>query len=320
MDAPLNQLFIYGTLIPGEERWVYLEDFITEITPDTTRGLLYDTGRGYPAARFDATNSIPQLIHGLRMTIAPDRIDECLELMDEVEAAERGLYHRVVIVTDDGETAWSYQYGTGLADNVAIDSGSWRQHTLGEIPETADRAAASEPVVADAAPPVELPAGSGLLSFIETRVLGSLIEKSLATPQNYPLSVNALVSACNQSSSREPVTDFTEDDIMPVLVEGKDRRLVRFVHPRSGHGVTKYRHVLDEFLEINEAKTAVLAVLMLRGPQTARELRDRTERLHDFGETGAVESCLWELAELGHVVRMGRQPGQRDERWVHLLS
>ncbi|MEZ5280150.1 MAG: DUF480 domain-containing protein [Acidimicrobiales bacterium] len=296
----LDKIFLYGTLIPGEERWAHLEPYVVDSLPDTARGLLYQTDFGYPAARFDCTNTIGATIHGVTVTIDADIADECMELLDEVEAAEVGLFHRVVVVTGSGETAWSYQYGTGLDRLEPIDSGSWVQHTTGEPPETA--------------PP------AGFLSDIEARVLGSLIEKALATPQNYPLSLNSLVAACNQKSSREPITDYDERAVMSTLTQCKERKLARFVHPTSGHGVTKYKQVLDEHLGLDRAQLALIGVLLLRGPQTARELRDRTERMHAFADVDEVASTLERLAEQGRVECLGRQPGQRDERWQQSLT
>lgn len=296
-----EEIFIYGTLIPGGERWPHLEEFVLASEPDTTRGKLYDTGLGYPAARFDATGTIADRIHGERMLLDPGRVDECLALLDEIESAVTGLYHRVVVETDQGHLVWSYQYGSGARDLIHIASGSWLQHTTGVTPEAAN-------------------GEGGLLDPVEARVIGSLIEKELATPQNYPLSLNALVSACNQTSSRDPVMRLDPETVLATVTTGKERRLVRFVHPRSGHGVTKYRHVLDELLGLDQPATALIGVLLLRGPQTARELRDRTERMHEFGDTTEVEEVLRDLADAGHVVCLGRQPGQRDERWMHLLG
>lgn len=296
----IDRIFLYGTLIPGEERWPHLEPFVTSVEPDTARGLVYETEFGYPAARFDCTNTVPNLIHGVTVAIDPDIADECMELVDEIEAAEAGLFHRIVVVTGAGRTAWSYQYGTGLDSLETIRSGSWIQHTRGEVPETA--------------PP------AGFLNDVEARVIGALIEKALATPQNYPLSLNSLVAACNQKSSRDPVTDYDEDTVMNTLAVCKERKLARFVHPTSGHGVTKYKHVLHENLGLDDPKTALLGVLLLRGPQTARELRDRTERMADFADLDEVVSVLESLADAGHVERLERQPGQRDERWRQLLT
>ncbi|MCP3989347.1 MAG: DUF480 domain-containing protein [Actinomycetia bacterium] len=326
----LDQLFIYGTLIPGEDRWPLLEDFITALESDTTRGRLFDGGVGYPAARFDGTGTIPDRIHGLRMTIDPEVLDDCLDMLDEIEGAGTGLYHRVVIETDSGRMAWAYQYGFGLGQLTPIRSGSWTEHVSGTGPSdgmATDGADEAGPTCSKGAEGDGSQTGGGsaavaqnLLSFVESRVIGALIEKGLSTPQNYPLSLNALVAACNQATSRDPVTDLSERDVLDILTEGKERKLVRFVHPRSGRGVTKYRHVLDEYLGLEEPDVALLAVLMLRGLQTARELRDRTERMHDFGHVEAVEEALGTLATAGHVTRLERQLGQRDERWMHLLS
>lgn len=301
----LDQLFIYGTLIPGDVRWGHLEAFVTSVEPDSARGLLYDTRLGFPAARFDATRTIENRILGMRVTLDRDVLDDCLEMLDELESAVTGLYRRLVIETDSGQHAWSYQYGWGIDDMIAIRSGSWVQHTTGTAPETGDT--------------TDPESGDGLLSFFEARVIGALIEKALATPHHYPLSLSALVAACNQRSSRDPVTTLSDAEVMDVLTVGKERKLIRLVHPRSGHGVTKYRQVLHEFLEIDDARLALLGVLLLRGPQTARELRDRTERLHSFGDIAAVTEVLRQLADEGHVIRLERRPGQRDERWAQLL-
>jgi len=322
--SPLDQLFIYGTLLPGEPRWGHLEPFATTAVPDMVRGALFDTGLGYPAARFDGTGTIEPRIHGRRVTIDRDVLEDCLEMLDKIEGAEAGFYSRLVVDTEADVSAWSYQYGYGLDTLTPIPSGSWLHHTGAtghDSPPPQPR-----PPVSSTAPssPTNEPAttvtGTGLLNFVEARVIGSLIEKSLATPQSYPLSLSSLVAACNQRSSRDPVTDLNEAEIDQMLTTAKERRLLRFVHPRSGHGVTKYRHVFDELLGLDPGQTALLGVLLLRGPQTARELRDRTERLHSFENTEAVETSLRDLAALGHVVRLDRQAGQRDERWSHLLS
>jgi len=320
--APPDQLFIYGTLLPGEPRWHHLEPFVTTAVPDMTRGVLLDTGLGYPAARFDGTGTIEPRIHGRRVTIHKDVLDDCLEMLDEIEGAEAGLYSRLIVDTDAGVSAWSYQYGSGLENLTPIVSGSWIHHTSGQGHDRPLPAppAPSSSVLSQTPDAAQAVTGTGLLNLIEARVVGSLIEKSLATPQNYPLSLSSLVAACNQRTSREPVTTFADADVDQMLVAAKDRKLLRFVHPRSGHGVTKYRHVFDELLGIDVSKTALLGVLLLRGPQTARELRDRTERLHTFESADLVETTLADLATAGHVIRLDRQPGQRDERWIHLLS
>ena len=303
----IDQLFIYGTLIPGEERWHFLEPFVaagTSPVADTTTGHVYDTDLGYPAARFDCTNTIGDVIEGMLISLDPSTLTECMELLDEVEGEPEGEYHRIIIDTGSGARAWSYQYGLPLDGLRRIRSGSW-------LRRDADTAV-----------------GDAMISFAEGRVIGAMIEKQLSTPQGYPLTLNALVSACNQKSSREPQTDFSRDEIAAVLDEAKGRKLCRFVHPQSGHGVIKYRHVLDEFLGLipHQAPSSVadqlslLGVLMLRGPQTLRELRDRTERLFDFGDVDAVEACMAYLASLGLVEELERQVGQRDNRWRELLT
>ena len=114
------------------------------------------------------------------------------------------------------------------------------------------------------------------------RVLGALIEKGLATPQQYPLTINALQAACNQTSNREPVADYDESTVLVALDELKDRKLVRFVLPSHGRSVIRYRQVLDEKLALDDRQCAVLAVLLLRGPQTVGEIRIRTERMATF--------------------------------------
>ncbi len=286
--------------MPGEERWPLLEPYVTGTEPDTTRGFLFETEFVYPGARFDGTDSIGEKIHGLVAILDPDFVDDCLAFLDEIESSVEGFFHRVLIETASNGPAWSYQYGTGLTQLTRIRSGSWLQHTSGDIPPTA--------------PP------GAMLDEVEARVIASMIEKGMATPQNYPLSMNAILAACNQKSSRDPVTSFDEATVMNMLTVGKERKLIRFVHPTSGHGVTKYRHVFDEFLGIDEAATAILGVLMLRGAQTARELRDRTERMHLFEGTEEVVEVLEKLADDGFVMMLDRQPGQRDERWLELLT
>lgn len=160
------------------------------------------------------------------------------------------------------------------------------------------------------------------LTPVQARVVGSLIEKQLATPQQYPLTLNSLVLACNQTTNREPVTSYGEREIDDVLAGLKDVALVRFVHPSHGGRVTKYRQVLEERLELSVEELAVLCVMLLRGPQTVNELRTRTERLASFSSLDDVESVLDGLAARSEplVVRFERQPGMREPRWMHLLS
>lgn len=125
---PLNRVFIYGTLIPGQVRWPYMASYVAHNEADNTPGLLYATPFGYPAARFDATGNLDRLIQGYTMTIHPHTLESCLAELDEIESAVTGLYHRVVIETGNGHHAWAYQYGLGIDDLRLIESGSWVEH------------------------------------------------------------------------------------------------------------------------------------------------------------------------------------------------
>ena len=153
------------------------------------------------------------------------------------------------------------------------------------------------------------------------RVLGALIEKGLATPQQYPLTVNALQAACNQTSNREPVVSYDETTVLIALDELKDRKLVRFVLPSHGRSVIRYRQVLDEKLALDDRQCAVLAVLLLRGPQTVGEIRIRTERMATFDSLEEIDHELDLLHSreepLAH--NIGRRPGQKEERWATTL-
>ena len=153
---------------------------------------------------------------------------------------------------------------------------------------------------------------------VEIRVLGCLVEKQRTTPDQYPLSLNALRLACNQSTSRDPVVDYDEPTIRTAL-EGLSRR--GWVRLASGAGsrAVKYRHLLDEALSLDGAELSLLAVLMLRGPQTAAELRQRTERLHRFDQ-GEVETTLARLIEREYAGRHSNRPGERGERFAQLLG
>ena len=122
-----------------------------------------------------------------------------------------------------------------------------------------------------------------MLTVIEGRVLGCLLEKERTTPDQYPLTLNALVSACNQSTSREPVLNLDEHEVDAALTSLKGASLLRFVHPMHGRSVTRFRQVAVEAWGLDDDAAAVVAVLLLRGPQTAAELRVRTERLHEIG-------------------------------------
>jgi uncharacterized protein len=154
---------------------------------------------------------------------------------------------------------------------------------------------------------------------VEIRVLGCLIEKQRTTPDAYPLSLNALRLACNQSTNRNPVVDFDEAVIRDALAHSYRRGWTRLT---SGHGsrAAKYRHLLDEALGLTPDELAVLAVLMLRGAQTPGELKQRTERLHRFDDLAGVEATLERLIGRGHVAQLPRQPGQKEERYVQLLG
>lgn len=159
------------------------------------------------------------------------------------------------------------------------------------------------------------------LGDVEIRVLGALLEKARTTPDSYPLSLNALTTACNQASNREPVMSLSDIEVSAAVDALRKRSLVRAI-VRSGGAITKYQHVMDAALGLVNRQLAVLCVLMLRGPQTAGELRTRTQRLHEYEDVADVESALEGLAsrEEPLVVRLPRRPGQREERWAHLLA
>ena len=164
--------------------------------------------------------------------------------------------------------------------------------------------------------PTTLPA----LSLLETRVLGVLAEKQRTVPDSYPLTLNSLVSGCNQKSSRDPVIEASEAEVQAAL-DGL-RRLSLIVET-SGGRASRYAHNIERVLHIPTQSTALLSMLMLRGPQTAGELRINCERLHKFADISSVESFLVELVERaagGLVVELPRQPGARENRWMHLLS
>ena len=156
----------------------------------------------------------------------------------------------------------------------------------------------------------------------EVRVLGCLAEKELTTPQQYPLTLNALVAGCNQSSNRDPVVSYDERTVEQAVTRAKERGLARFIHPSHGRSVLRYRHELVEQLGIDRRQLALLTVLMLRGPQTPGELRARTERTAELDGIGEVEAELAALArrEDPLVSKLGRAPGQKEERFVHCLS
>jgi uncharacterized protein len=158
------------------------------------------------------------------------------------------------------------------------------------------------------------------LSDVQGRILGSLLEKQRTTPDQYPLSLNALVTACNQSTSREPVMHLAEHEVESALTSMKSAGMVRMVHPSHGRSVTRYRQVYDELQALDPPTCSVLAVLLLRGPQTSAELRTRTERLHAFGSLADVERCLSEAASAGFVQLLERLPGHKEQRWQQLIA
>ena len=159
------------------------------------------------------------------------------------------------------------------------------------------------------------------LTPVQSRIVGCLIEKEMATPDNYPLTMNALLAACNQTSNRNPVTRFDEATVSNALENLRAANVVRIVYSRSNRA-DKFRHVLDEVLAIEPQHLAVLSVLMLRGPQTGSELRTRTERLHPFADQDEVDEALRELAGRDEplVARLERQPGQKESRWAHMVG
>ncbi|HWD86379.1 MAG TPA: DUF480 domain-containing protein [Solirubrobacteraceae bacterium] len=157
------------------------------------------------------------------------------------------------------------------------------------------------------------------LTAPEQRVLGCLIEKRFTTPDQYPLSLNGLRLACNQSTNRDPVTRYDEETVREAA-----QRLSRYGLARlaSGHSsrATKYRHLAEEGLGLDQRQLALLCVLLLRGPQTPGELKGRTERMVRFESLGAVEEVLSGLGEKGYARRLGRQPGQKEDRFEQLLG
>ena len=159
-----------------------------------------------------------------------------------------------------------------------------------------------------------------MLTVIEGRVLGCLMEKERTVPDQYPLSLNALVSACNQSSSREPIMALDDFEVEASITSMKSQGIVRMVHPSHGRSVTRYRQVADEKFGLDDAAASIVAVLLVRGPQTAAELRSRTERLHSFESAAEVEECLRGLVDDALVRLLDRQVGQKEQRWQQLLA
>ena len=171
-------------------------------------------------------------------------------------------------------------------------------------------------------PPTDpTPPATIVLSAAQARVLGALIEKEVTTPDYYPLSLNALINACNQRSNREPVMDLDEEEVRLALHRLEDLRPAGRAHGADGR-VTKYEHWLGEFFNFSRSETALVCVLLLRGPQTPGELRGRTERMHRFDEIGEVLAALEKLMnrEPPLAAVLPRQPGTKESRYVHLLS
>jgi uncharacterized protein YceH (UPF0502 family) len=160
-----------------------------------------------------------------------------------------------------------------------------------------------------------------VLNPAEARVLGALIEKDITTPDYYPLSLNALINACNQKNNREPVTNFDEETVRLALRNLSDKRLAGPASGADGR-VTKYEHRLQEVFNFTRPETAILCVLLLRGPQTPGELRGRTERMHRFEDLDEVLSGLQQLMrrEPPLAKALGRRPGTKEIRYAHLLS
>ena len=160
------------------------------------------------------------------------------------------------------------------------------------------------------------------LSDVEVRVLGALIEKDMTTPEYYPLSLNALVNACNQKSNRNPVVGYDQPTVARAIESLREKKLALVLTGRE-HRVAKYRHWAWETLGLGPREMAVLCVLMLRGPQSVGELKGRTQRMYDFDDLASVEACLDHLTERRPeplVTKLARQPGTREPRYAHLLS
>ncbi len=159
-----------------------------------------------------------------------------------------------------------------------------------------------------------------ILSAVETRVLGVLAEKQRTVPDSYPLTLNTLVSGCNQKTSRNPLMELSETEVQAALDSLKGYSLVM---ESSGGRVARYEHNIERVLRVPSQSTILLTVLMLRGPQTAGELRIASERMHNFADISSVEAFLDELAERpagALVVKLARLPGARENRWMHLLA
>ena len=162
---------------------------------------------------------------------------------------------------------------------------------------------------------------STVLTEIEARILGSLVEKQVTTPEYYPLTINALTAACNQKNNRNPVTSYSEEQVAQALETLREKNLA-YVFYGSTSRVPKYKHVMPEVMHLSSAEMALMCVLMLRGPQTPGELRGSASRLHEFTGLEEVEQTLNGLISRDEplVARLTRQPGQKEVRFVQLLS
>jgi uncharacterized protein YceH (UPF0502 family) len=156
----------------------------------------------------------------------------------------------------------------------------------------------------------------------QVRVLGCLLEKERTVPDSYPMTLNGLVTACNQSTNRSPVVSYDVGTVQRTLDDLKDLGLVRFVHPSHGERTTKFRQVIDERFALLPTEAAVLSALFVRGPQTINEIRARTERLHSFDNAEEVVATLQGLADRDEPLArpLPRQPGEREGRWTHTFA
>jgi uncharacterized protein YceH (UPF0502 family) len=159
------------------------------------------------------------------------------------------------------------------------------------------------------------------LTDIEARIVGALVEKQLTTPEYYPLTMNALVNACNQKNNREPVMALDEPTVSKAIQSLRDRNLVYVFHGSTSR-VPKYKHMLPSYYELDAGEVAIMTVMMLRGPQTVGELRERTGRMHEFADLGEVHTALDGLIarEEPLVVKLDHLPGRKEPRYAHLLS
>lgn len=160
-----------------------------------------------------------------------------------------------------------------------------------------------------------------IITETEARILGSLVEKQLTTPEYYPLTLNALTAACNQKSNRDPVMSLGETEILAAIDSLRDKNLV-YLYYGSTSRTVKYKHMLPNVYELDEAAVAIITLLLLRGPQTAGEMRGRADRLYEFAGIGEVQESLDLLAhrEEPLVIKLERQAGQKESRYAHLLS